>query len=69
MTVGVLETLLFLFVVFLILGPRRIAGLGCSLGRGVRAFKLSIPIANRGSRYDTSSQPSGIEYALYTSLQ
>ena len=42
MTVGALEILLFLFVVFLILGPRRIAGLGRSLGRGVRDFKLEF---------------------------
>ena len=42
MTMGALEILLFLFVVFLILGPRRIAGLGRSLGRGVRDFKLEF---------------------------
>ncbi len=42
MTVGALGILLFLFVVFLILGPRRIAGLGRSLGRGVRDFKLEF---------------------------
>ena len=39
---GALEILLFLFVVFLILGSRRIAGLGRSLGRGVRDFKLEF---------------------------
>jgi TatA/E family protein of Tat protein translocase len=42
MTVGALEILLFLFVVFLILGPYRIASLGRSLGRGVRDFKLEF---------------------------
>ncbi len=42
MTVGALEILLFHFVVFLILGPRRIAGLGRSLGRGARDFKLEF---------------------------
>ncbi len=42
MTVGALEILLFLFVVFLILGPNRIASLGRSLGRGVRDFKLEF---------------------------
>ena len=42
MTVGALEILLFLFVVFLILGPRRIASLGRSLGRGVRDFNLEF---------------------------
>jgi sec-independent protein translocase protein TatA len=42
MTVGVLEVLFVLFVVLLILGPRRIVDLGRSLGRGVRDFKLEF---------------------------
>lgn len=42
MTVGALEILLVLFVVLLIIGPRRIADLGRSLGRGVRDFKLEF---------------------------
>jgi TatA/E family protein of Tat protein translocase len=42
MTVGPLEILLVLFVVLLILGPRRIADLGRALGRGVRDFKLEF---------------------------
>jgi sec-independent protein translocase protein TatA len=41
-TVGPLEILLVLFVVLLIIGPRRIADLGRSLGRGVRDFKLEF---------------------------
>jgi sec-independent protein translocase protein TatA len=42
MTVGALEILLVLLVVLLIIGPRRIADLGRSLGRGVRDFKLEF---------------------------
>jgi len=42
MTVGPLEILIVLFVVLLIIGPRRIADLGRSLGRGVRDFKLEF---------------------------
>ena len=42
MTVGVLEILLVLLVVLLVIGPRRIADLGRSLGRGVRDFKLEF---------------------------
>ena len=42
MSVGVLEILLVLFVVLLIIGPRRIADMGRSLGRGVRDFKLEF---------------------------
>ncbi len=42
MTVGALEILLVLFFVLLIIGPRRVANLGRSLGRGVRDFKLEF---------------------------
>ena len=42
MVVGALEVLLVLLVVLLVLGPRRIADLGRSLGRGVRDFKLEF---------------------------
>jgi sec-independent protein translocase protein TatA len=42
MSVGPLEILLIFFVVLLIGGPRRIADLGRSLGRGVRDFKLEF---------------------------
>ena len=42
MSVGPLEILLILLVVFLIIGPRRIADLGRSLGRGIRDFKLEF---------------------------
>ncbi|MDQ3841638.1 MAG: twin-arginine translocase TatA/TatE family subunit [Actinomycetota bacterium] len=42
MAIGALEILLVLFVVLLILGPRRIADLGRALGRGVRDFKLEF---------------------------
>jgi len=42
MVVGVLEVFLVLFVVLLLVGPRRIANPGRALGRGVRDFKLEI---------------------------
>ena len=42
MTFGAFELLLLLFLVLLIIGPRRIANLGRSLGRGVRDFKLEF---------------------------
>ena len=47
MTAGALEILLVLFVIFLILGPRRIANLGRALGRGVRDFKLEFGHDNK----------------------
>ena len=42
MVVGALEVLLVLLVVLLVIGPRCIADLGRSLGRGVRNFKLEF---------------------------
>ncbi len=42
MTVGALEILLVLFVVLLLIGPRRIVEMGRALGRGVRDFKLEF---------------------------
>ena len=42
MVVGALEILLVLLVVLLVIGPRRIADLGRSLGRGVCDFKLEF---------------------------
>ncbi len=42
MMVGALEILLVLFVVLLLIGPRRVANLGRSLGRSVRDFKLEF---------------------------
>ena len=42
MTVGPLEILLILFVVLLVIGPRRIVDMGRSLGRAVHDFKLEF---------------------------
>jgi sec-independent protein translocase protein TatA len=42
MGIGVLEILLVLFVLLLVLGPRRITDLGRALGRGVRDFRLEF---------------------------
>ncbi len=42
MALGALEVFLVLFIVLLILGPRRIASLGRALGRGVQDFKLAF---------------------------
>ena len=42
MTVGAPEILLILFVVLLVIGPRRIVDMGRSLGRAVHDFKLEF---------------------------
>ncbi len=56
MTVGALEILLVLFFVLLIIGPRRVANLGRSLGRGVRDFKLEFDRDKKA----VGDQPSAI---------
>ena len=57
MTVGALEILLVLLVVLLIIGPRRIADLGRSLGRGVRDFKLEFGRKENDSELGDVSDP------------
>lgn len=42
MSIGTLEILFVLAIVLLLIGPRRIANLGRSLGRGIRDFKLEF---------------------------
>jgi sec-independent protein translocase protein TatA len=46
MPIGIPELLILLFVVLLVLGPKRLPALGRSLGGGMREFKDSI----RGSK-------------------
>ena len=55
MTLGALETLLILSIVLLLIGPRRIAAMGRSLGRGIRDFKLEF------SKQDKKEELSGEE--------
>lgn len=42
MTFGIFELAILLFIVFLILGPKRIQSLLGALGRGIRDFKLEF---------------------------
>ena len=51
MTVGALEVLLVLSIVLLLIGPRRIADLGRSLGRGVREFRLELGRDNKDKEF------------------
>ena len=55
MTLGALEALLILSIVLLLIGPRRIAALGRSLGRSIRDFKLEF------SKQDKKEELSGGE--------
>ncbi len=55
MALGALEALLILSIVLLLIGPRRIAAMGRSLGRGIRDFKLEF------SKQDKKEELSGEE--------
>ena len=55
MSIGVPEALLVLSIVLLLIGPRRIAAMGRSLGRGIRDFKLEF------SKQDEKEELSGSE--------
>ena len=56
--IGLPELLIVLFVVLLILGPKRLPGLGRSLGGGMRELKDSIR-----SKDDDEAAPSGLPAA------
>ncbi len=53
MPIGIPEALLVLSIVLLLIGPRRIAAMGRSLGRGIRDFKLEF------SKQDEKEELSG----------
>ena len=61
MTVGVLEVFLILFVVLLIIGPRRIVDLGRALGRGVRDFRLEFGNRAGGNQRSTIGDDEEID--------
>jgi len=58
MPIGVPELLVVLVIVLLVLGPKRLPGLGRSLGGGIRNFKRELrneddrPAAARGDEDD-----------------
>ena len=60
--VGPLELIIVLVIVLVIFGPKRLPGLGRSLGSGMREFKDSI--AGKGGDAepdDDAAEPDGIE--------
>ena len=53
MPIGVPELLIVLVIVLLVLGPKRLPGLGRSLGGGIRNFRASL----RGPDHDDRPGP------------
>ena len=59
--VGPLELAIILVIVLVIFGPKRLPGLGRSLGSGMREFKDSITGKTKDSDEETSAQISASE--------
>jgi sec-independent protein translocase protein TatA len=55
--VGPLELAIILVIVLVIFGPKRLPGLGRSLGSGMREFKDSITGKTKDSEEETASEP------------
>ena len=51
-TIGPLEIIVVLVIVLIIFGPKRLPGLGRSLGTGMREFKESVTGGDRDERDD-----------------
>ena len=63
-SIGLPELLIVLFVILLILGPKRLPGLGRSLGSGMREFKDSITKKDKDPELETGSseaEPKPVE--------
>ena len=63
MGIGPLELAIVFLIVLVIFGPKRLPGLGRSLGTGMREFKDSISGKNRGEDDEDSDDDSPDELA------
>lgn len=59
--IGVPELLIILVILLIVMGPKRLPGIGKSLGTGMREFRDSI--AGKGSADDADDEPPAIEAA------
>jgi len=60
--IGPLELIIVLVIVLVIFGPKRLPGLGRSLGTGIREFKDSISGKDEpGAKQEKSPDPERIE--------
>jgi sec-independent protein translocase protein TatA len=63
-SIGIPELAIVLLIVLLIFGPKRLPGLGRSLGSGMREFKDSITGKTRGEDEAPAEQREQAEKAL-----
>jgi sec-independent protein translocase protein TatA len=59
--VGPLELIIVLVIVLVIFGPKRLPGLGRSLGSGLREFKDSLSGKGGDAHEDGAAEPDRIE--------
>ncbi len=59
--IGLPELIIVLVILLVIIGPKRLPGLGRSLGSGMREFKDSISGNNKDEDDDDDAQPRAIE--------
>ncbi|MBA3328806.1 MAG: twin-arginine translocase TatA/TatE family subunit [Solirubrobacterales bacterium] len=58
--IGPLELAIVLVIVLVVFGPKRLPGLGRSLGSGMREFKESITGGSKDDDDETRDEPSAI---------
>ena len=56
--IGIPELIIVLVILLVIFGPKRLPGLGRSLGSGMREFKDSITGKNKGDDDDEDDRPT-----------
>jgi sec-independent protein translocase protein TatA len=62
--IGVWEILIVFVVLLLVFGPKRLPGMGRSLGRGVREFKESVTDQGRELKESVTVTPAEFKDAL-----
>ena len=61
MPIGIPELIIVLVILLVIFGPKRLPGLGRSLGSGMREFKDSISGKSRDDDEDDDQKPPALE--------
>ncbi len=67
--IGIPELIIVLVILLVIFGPKRLPGLGRSLGSGMREFKDSISGRSKGDDDDEDDGPLQLERAAASSAE
>ena len=69
MPIGIPELIIILVILLVIFGPKRLPGLGRSLGSGMREFKESVTGKSRDDEDDDDQKPPALESGPTTSVE